>query len=120
MAEGGVDVAVVDKQILGRTLMVKLSGELDLVTAESARLAIDGDLDEFSRVRNLVFDLTDVKFIDSSGLGMLLGRYKKINDRGGRMLAFGVQPVVQRVLEMAGMTKIMGIASSLDEALAHC
>lgn len=113
-------MAVVDKQVVGRTLVVKLSGELDLVTAESAREAIDSELENFGRVKNLVLDLADVKFIDSSGLGMLLGRYKKISDRGGKLVAYGVQPAVQRVLQMAGMTKIINIVASKEEALAYC
>ena len=74
--------------------------------------AIDPVLEGSSRITDLVIDLTQVRFIDSSGLGMLLGRYKKVSDRGGKVIVFGLQPAVERVLAMAGITKIVEVAAS--------
>lgn len=108
----------VDKQVLGRTLLVALHGELDLVSAESVRESIDTELEAYARIKNLVIDLAEVDFIDSSGLGMLLGRYRQVHKRGGKLVMIGPKPQVRRVLEMAGMTKIMGIVQTRQEALA--
>lgn len=107
-----------NKQILGRTLLVTLHGELDLVSAESVRESIDTELEKNSRIKNLVVDLAEVEFIDSSGLGMLLGRYRQVHRRGGKLVLIGPKPQVRRVLEMAGITKIMRIVATRQEALA--
>lgn len=100
----------------GDTLMVVMEGELDLKVAGLLRRQLEDSLDRF-KVRNLVLDLSRVVFIDSSGLGLILGRYKRINAAGGKVALVGSQPQVRRILELSGLLRIMVEYSSPSEAL---
>ena len=67
----------------GSTLVVKVHGELDLSTSPVFRDKIEAELARDENIRHLVLDLEDVSFIDSSGLGAVLGRFKA-SQRGGK------------------------------------
>lgn len=91
---------------IGTTLVVKLTGELDHHCCSEVRAAVDREI-ERSRSKNLIFDMDGVSFMDSSGIGIIIGRYKKINELGGRTLIIRAQPQVDRVLELSGIKKIL-------------
>lgn len=97
-------------------LIVQLEGELDMHVADEFRQEVDKALDA-SGVRNILLNLDKVTFIDSSGLGVILGRYKRISLQGGRMLAIQVRPQVARIMELSGLLKIVGIYKTEAEAL---
>jgi stage II sporulation protein AA (anti-sigma F factor antagonist) len=59
--------------------------------------------------RNLTFDFSEVRFIDSSGLGVVLGRYKRVLTRGGKVRIVGANPQVYRILCLSGFGKLMEI-----------
>ncbi len=91
---------------IGTTLVVKLSGELDQSCAGIIREQIDREL-ESTPIKNLILDFADVSFMDSSGIGMILGRYKEVKLRGGKIMIIRIQPQVDRVLELSGLKKII-------------
>lgn len=93
-------------ECLGATLVVKLYGEIDQSCATEIREKIDNQISLHS-INNLIMDFYGVTFMDSSGLGMLLGRYKLIKARGGKMLIIRTQPQVDKVIELAGLKKII-------------
>jgi stage II sporulation protein AA (anti-sigma F factor antagonist) len=66
--------------IHGNRILVAVNGDLDLTTAPPLREALDGLLDRYPD-KSLAMDLTDVDFVDSSGLGVILGRYRRMNGR---------------------------------------
>ncbi|MCL6638747.1 MAG: anti-sigma F factor antagonist [Firmicutes bacterium] len=105
-----------DLELRNNTLVARAGGELDLASAGRFRAALEEALDRHP-VRNIVFNLERVTFIDSSGLGVLLGRYKRIAKSGGRVLIVGAQPQVRRILELSGLLRIMGEFASEEEAL---
>jgi stage II sporulation protein AA (anti-sigma F factor antagonist) len=98
------------------TLVVRLHGELDLVVADEFRTGVDRELERRS-VRNLVLNLEGVSFIDSSGLGAIIGRYKRISRQGGKVIITRAKPQVKRILELSGLMKIIGMSASEAEAL---
>lgn len=98
------------------TLVVRVHGELDMVMADKFRHEVDREMDR-RPVRNLVLNLQGVSFIDSSGVGAIIGRYKRIAREGGRVIITEVKPQVKRILEMSGMMKIVGMSASEAEAL---
>lgn len=100
----------------GSAIVAKVSGELDLLTAPSFRAQVDEAL-AANGLRNLILELSGLSFVDSSGLGAILGRYKVVTQLGGRMILAGPQPQVQRIFALSGLFKIMDPASSLDQAL---
>lgn len=100
-------------------MFVRLSGELDLHLASAFTAEVRRELGRSNQIRHLVLDLRGVTFIDSSGIGAIIGRYKDIRRRGdGRMVAFGPRPQVRRVLEFTGLLRLMALADSQRQALA--
>jgi len=90
------------------TLIVKLAGEIDHHSAANIRTAVDNEL-TFSPIKNIVFDFGGVTFMDSSGIGMVIGRYKQAKARGGKILIVRAKPQVDKLLELSGIKKIIEI-----------
>ncbi|MCM3784070.1 anti-sigma F factor antagonist [Neobacillus mesonae] len=98
-------------------LIVRLSGELDHHTADLVRLQMDEAISK-QNSKHLVLSLKDLEFMDSSGLGVILGRYKLIHHKGGKMVISGANPAVHRLLEMSGLFKIMPVFENEGSALS--
>ncbi|MGE5560072.1 MAG: anti-sigma factor antagonist [Chloroflexota bacterium] len=94
-------------------LLVRLAGELDEHTATQFREAVEARLDEDGD-RDLLLDLAAVTFIDSSGLGAILGRYKRISQAERKMAFAAASPQVRRILELSGLLKIIPLAATGD------
>ena len=62
-----------------------------------------------SEVKNLIFDFSETEFMDSSGIGIILGRYKKISCFKGKVYAIHVSPQIRKILHMSGLQKIIEI-----------
>ena len=90
-------------KVLGETLIVRLDGELDLHSASTFREAVTMAFHERAHLRNLVLLMHDVSFIDSTGVGAILGRLKEVKGRGGRLAVVGLQAPVKRIFAMSGL-----------------
>lgn len=88
------------------TLTVSLCGELDESCAARVRAEIDA-LTSDPNVRRTVFDLAGVTFMDSTGIGMLIGRYKVLKARGIPIMLASPQGVVDKLLSLSGLYEIM-------------
>ena len=97
-----------DYKLVRNTLVVKIKGELDMVIAERIREEIDKKLIEH-QIKNLILNLDKVTFIDSSGLGVIIGRYKKISAQNGKMYIVGARPAVEKILFFSGINKLVPI-----------
>lgn len=102
----------------GSTLRVLVSGELDMKVADKFRRALDAGLNRYPE-SDLLLDLSGVGFIDSSGLGVILGRYKRVIKEGRVIAICGAQPQVQRILELSGIMKIIGVYTTESDALSQ-
>lgn len=98
-------------------LIVRLSGELDHHAAEMVRMELD-DVIMRGRAEHLVLSLKELQFMDSSGLGVILGRYKLIRGKGGKMAVCDASAPVKRLLEMSGLFKIMSVYDDENAALS--
>ena len=78
-----------------------LTGELDHHNAAEIRETLDGMLD--GSVRELTLDMSGVTFMDSSGIGIVLGRYKRMRERDGRLYLSGLKGNAEKILRMAGV-----------------
>ena len=96
------------------TLTVKLRGELDHSVAAGVRAELD-ELILDPGVRRLVFDLNGLEFMDSSGIGMIMGRYKNIRFAGGTVLAVRVNERIRRILTLSGVYKYIDIYEELPK-----
>jgi len=95
-----------EKIIKRQTLFLRLDGELDMKTAETVRTMIDTEIDKRG-IRTVIINLQKVEFIDSSGLGVLLGRYKKLLALEGKLKITNVPPHIYKIMELSGLPKII-------------
>ncbi len=98
-----------------RTLLVKVAGEIDLVTAPDFRESIDNAMKEMMGI-NLLVDMSQVSFIDSSGVAVILGRFRRIQDQGGLMILYGMNANTKRILDLSGILSFIPFSTTEAEA----
>ena len=89
-------------------ITARLDGEIDHHTAKDIREKIDSQI-ENSDCKTLVIDFSDVSFMDSSGIGLIMGRYKLMKQRQGEVKIKNPSPNTVRVLKLAGMDRLAKI-----------
>lgn len=97
-------------------LIVRLSGELDHHAATLFRQKWQENL-QSNRIKHVILNFSDVSFMDSSGIGVVLGRYKEIVLHGGELVVCSVNESLQRIFEMAGLYKIIRAETNEKYAL---
>ena len=100
-----------DKSCLKTTAI--LHGDLDHHTAKYIRSKIDAAIRE-NNTQKLIIDFANVSFMDSSGIGLLMGRYRKIQDIGGSVYVSNVGYTMQRIFRMSGLYKILKQSKEAD------
>ncbi|WP_062356155.1 anti-sigma F factor antagonist [Bacillus kwashiorkori] len=106
----------VDLEMKQQILCVRLIGELDHHTSEQVRNEVS-ELIEKHSIRHLVLNLEQLTFMDSSGLGVILGRYKQIKQKNGEMIVCAISPAIERLFTMSGLFKIIRFESNERNAL---
>src|SRR5699024_7118188 len=97
-------------------LIVRLSGELDHHEAELLRDKWK-DMMYTNSIKHVILNLEFVSFMDSSGLGVVLGRYKEVLQLGGEMVVCSVSPPIERLFVMSGLFKIVRLEENEEFAL---
>lgn len=95
-------------------LRLQITEEIDHHSSEKIRTRADFEIQKYIP-KKLTLDFENVNFMDSAGIGLILGRYKMMNMFGGSMEITKVCPSVKKVLEMAGVTKIIPIIEEVGE-----
>ena len=90
----------------GQTGFVQLKGELDHHSAEKTRETLNQHLN-FPGIKRMVIDMKELTFMDSSGIGVLLGRYKEAKRSKIKLYVKNVPPQVRRVMQVAGIFSII-------------
>lgn len=93
-------------KVIDSYLMVKLPEEIDhhqsaYISREADRFIIH------ENVNNIVFDFEDTRFMDSSGIGIIMGRYRKIACFGGKVFGINANKQIQRIIRISGLGKVM-------------
>lgn len=96
----------IDTILKKRVLTVYFDGELDEYNAEFIRKKLDYKLDE-GCFENVIFDFSKLSFMDSTGIGMLIGRYKKLLKRNIKIYIRNACVQVEKILRMTGIYDIM-------------
>jgi len=91
-----------------RLLTARLDGELDHRSVDDIRKEIEKHISK-TGVINVALDFSNVIFMDSSGIGFILGRYKTVRALGGRLILFGMSREIERIVKMSGIDKIAEI-----------
>ena len=91
-----------------KLLILEMTEEIDHHVAEKIRRKADDEITRYMP-RKVVLDFNNVTFMDSAGIGMVLGRYKMINMIGGTLEMKNVNTSIKKIFEMSGITKICTI-----------
>ena len=89
-----------------KTLVLKITEELDHHMVEKLRRKADYEIERHIP-RKVIFDFNQVSFMDSAGIGLILGRYKNISILGGKLELTNVNEQVAKILKMSGITKLI-------------
>jgi len=101
----------------GSSTVVEVVGEIDVYTASVLREKLTDVID--AEHSDIVVDLTGVGFLDSTGLGVLVGALKKVRGFGGRLQLVIDQDKVMKVFRITALTQVFTIHETVDAALAH-
>ncbi|MCQ2385488.1 MAG: anti-sigma factor antagonist [Clostridia bacterium] len=92
----------------GDEILFLLSGEIDHHAAKGLREAIDGEI-RLKQPKKVTLNFTKVGFMDSSGLGLVLGRYRTCQSIGAAMTVVSGNPTCRRIFDMAGLSRVEGL-----------
>ena len=101
----------VKNRIHRNILYISLDGELDEHTAEYTRINLDSAMNNLTAAQ-IVIDLANLKFMDSTGIGVLIGRYKKMKDRNVPIYISNPSSQAERIFRMTGLYTLMPKVSS--------
>lgn len=93
-------------EVDGRTMIIHLGEDLDHHNAVYIREMADGFLEKYP-IERIVFDFSGVEFMDSSGIGVIMGRYKQMSYVGGSVYVYGIGKNVDRIFQMSGLYKLV-------------
>jgi len=108
---GGETVFEIDK----RCLIIRLNGELDHHNAISIREKADRLIDR-NNIKHIIFDFQGAGFMDSAGIGVIMGRYKKVIFIGGKIVVANVNTSVDRIFKLSGLYKIIEKFDTVEAA----
>jgi anti-sigma B factor antagonist len=112
----GAELDVVLESV-GSFSLIGLSGEVDVYSAPKLRETIKDLVDDGKY--NIVVDLEKVAFLDSTGLGVLVGGLKRLKHHDGELGIICNQEKILRIFRITGLTKVFPIYRSRDELLAN-
>lgn len=92
-----------------KILIVEITEEIDHHIADKIRRSVDNEITRYMP-RKTIFDFSRVTFMDSAGIGMIIGRYKMMKMLGGNLEIKNVNDSAKKILEMSGIMKIIQVA----------
>ena len=92
--------------IEGDHMIIRVLEDLDHHVTNEIKESIDTMIDR-GIVKNIDFDFSSTGFMDSSGIGLIMGRYKKILPLGGKISVLGMNPTIERIIRISGIQKII-------------
>ena len=110
-----LDIKVNVRESAGDCYVVDLTGEIDVYTSPKVKDAIGELIDR--GVYNLVINLEKVRYIDSTGLGVLIGGLKRVREHGGSVNLVCTNPQIKKIFDITGLVKIFGIFEDEDAAM---
>ena len=97
-----------------KTLLIDITEEIDHHASERIRRRVDYEIQRFMP-KKVVFNFEMVKFMDSAGIGLLIGRYKTAKMYGGQVELVNVSEKIKKIFEMSGILRIMNIIDNNNE-----
>jgi anti-sigma B factor antagonist len=112
-----MDIKINTRELGDQTQVVEVIGEIDVYTSPKVKEIISELIDKGNY--NLVVNLEGVRYIDSTGLGVLIGALKKVREKDGSISLVCTNPQIKKIFNITGLVKIFGIYKTEDEALKN-
>ena len=94
---------------------MRLNGDLDQASIDSLKRRSIDIIDKYY-IRNIVFNLEKVSFMDSSGIGYIIGRYTQVKNRRGRIIVCSMNSLIERIFNLSGLKRICSIVENEEQA----
>jgi len=98
-------------------LLCSVKGEIDLYNARQLKDKVADVLEDVDDPKLLVLDIQDVKYIDSTGLGILIGIKRRITESGGKLVLVLSEQRILQLFNITGLTNVFPIANDREEAV---
>ena len=102
-----------------KLLILEITEEIDHYSCEKIKKRADYEI-QIHIPKKVIFDFKNVNFMDSSGIGMIIGRYKLNSMFGGKTSMINVKPAIKKVFEMSGILKLIPIEELGGTKLEEC
>ena len=89
-----------------KQLIFKMNEEIDECEVQKIRRKLDNEIERYMP-KEVIFDFSNVSFMDSAGIGMLIGRYKLVNMLGGKVKIANINKSIKKIFEMSGILRII-------------
>lgn len=99
-------------------LIVRIQGEIDHHTCEHMRVAVEHNFEKI-RGKHMIFEMSGVDFMDSSGIGAMIGRYKVAKCMGGKVVIANPNERVEQIFRMSAMERIIPCYPNLEQAIQY-
>ena len=100
--------------VKNQCLLIRLPKEIDHCQAEQIRQECERSFMNFI-IRDIIFDFSDTSFMDSSGIGLILGRVRQIHPINGKVYLFGENEIIRKMLEMSGVQNVVTVLDTIEE-----
>lgn len=110
-----VDFCITEGTLDDESYLVAVCGEIDLFTTPELKAALTGAI-EAGRT-NIVVDLTETTFLDSTALGALIGTVKQLRAREGRLTLVNTDPHIAKTFDLTGLDQIFTICPTREQAI---
>lgn len=112
-----MDIKISTKQLKDNRQVVEIQGEIDVYTSPKVKEAITALIEQGNYF--LVINLEDVRYIDSTGLGVLIGALKRVREHEGNITLVCNNPQIKKIFNITGLVKIFGISKTEEEAIKN-
>ncbi|MCI8273426.1 MAG: anti-sigma factor antagonist [Clostridia bacterium] len=97
-----------------KQLIFKIDEEIDECSVQKIRRKLDNEIERYMP-KKVIFDFNNVSFMDSAGIGLLIGRYKLANMLGGKVEVANISPSIRKIFEMSGILKIIPEVDTMQD-----
>ena len=101
-----------------KTIIIMVSGEIDHHTSKELRRQTESAYIDMG-ARNIIFHFEKVTFMDSSGIGMLIGRYKQLQSIGGRISVVAANEKITEIIQFSGLSKLIPLFETIEDAFSY-
>ncbi len=105
----------INMNISHNTIFARLIGELDESTINEVRNRLTNMIKKYE-IENLVLNMKELEFMDSSGIGLILGRYEELKKRNGKIILCNLNDNVKKIIMLSGLVKICTLRENEDSA----